>query len=329
MGTQLSFSDSLISQTRKTTRTEVKLNTISTFIDWDELHREIKKLFPISKKGGRPVKDLQVKIKMLFIQHLYNLSDPELEDQMNDRLSFQRFCGLSIADTIIDFSTFWRFKEKVAGAKLADTIFDQVYHRLEQEGLLLKKGTVIDATIIESSNKPLSKAKREELAQKPSSQIDTDASSTAKRGQKFFGYKGHIGTDVGSKLIGKKAFTTASPHDSQTKHTLFSGDEQAVFADSAYSNQADKRACRKLGIYYGVLDKGTRRRKLSSGQKKRNRQKSSVRSSVEHPFAYMKSKLKYEYARAKNIVRNELTFTMNCVIYNIMRGNYLLGKAKH
>ena len=327
MGTQLSFSDTLISQTRKRTRSEVKLNKIATLINWNDLHREVKKLFPVNKQVGRPVKDLKVKLKMLFIQHLYNLSDPELEDQMNDRLSFQKFCGVSISDSIIDFTTFWRFKEKIAEAKLADTIFDQVYARLETEGLILKKGTVIDATVIESSNKPLSKRKREELKENPSSQIDTDASSTAKRGSKYFGYKGHIGTDAGSTIIRKKAFTTASPHDSKTKHELFSGDEQAVFADSAYSNQADKRACRALGIYYGVLDKSTRKRKLSNTQKKRNKQKSSVRSSVEHPFAYMKSKLNYQYANAKNAVRNELTFTMNCVIYNIMRGSYLLEKA--
>lgn len=327
METPHSFLDTIISQNRKTTRTEIKLNTISTFIDWDALHVEVKKLFPVSKQGGRPAKDLLVKTKMLFIQHLYNFSDPELEDQMNDRLSFQRFCGISISETIIDFTTFWRFKERIAKAKLADSIFEQVYQRLEQEGLILKKGTAIDATIVASTTRPLSKARRAELVERPSSQIDTDASSTAKRGQKFFGYKGHIGTDVGSNLIRKKAFTTASPHDSQTKHELFSGDEQAVFADSAYSNKAEKRICRKLGIYYGVLDKSTRKRKLSKTQKKRNRQKSSVRSSVEHPFAYLKSKLSYGYASAKNIVRNELAFTMNCVVYNIMRGSYLLKKV--
>lgn len=327
MESPLSFLDTIISQNRKTTRTEVKLNTISAFIDWDALHAEVNQLFPVSKLGGRPAEDLLVKTKMLFIQHLYNFSDPELEDQMNDRLSFQRFCGISMSETIIDFTTFWRFKGRVAEAKLADRIFEQVCQRLEQEGLVLKKGTAIDATVVPSTNRPLSKAKRAELAERPSCQIDTDASSTAKGGRKFFGYKGHIGMDAGSRLIRKKAFTTASPHDSQTKHELFSGDEQAVFADSAYSNRAEKRICRKLGIYYGVLDKGTRRRKLSKSQKKRNRQKSSVRSAVEHPFAYLKSKLGYGCARAKNIVRNELAFTMNCVIYNIMRGSYLLKKA--
>jgi len=327
MGSQLSITDQIVLKNRKTTRSELKLSKISSLVDWDLIERDVKQLYPVNKQGGRPVSDLSVKIKMLFIQHLYNLSDPELEDHMNDRLSFQKFCGLSIEESIIDFTTFWRFKEKIGEVKLADKIFTQVNATLESKGLIVKKGTCIDATIIESGNKPLSHKKREELAETPSSQIDTDASSTAKRGSKYFGYKGHIGTDVGSKLIRKKEFTTASPHDSQTKEELYSGDEKAVFGDSAYSNQADKRKCRKKGIYYGILDKSTRRRKLSKTQKKRNKQKSSIRSSVEHPFAYMKCKLNYQYARAKNVTRNELTFTMNCVIYNIMRGDYLLKKT--
>lgn len=326
MSGQLSFADQLLQQTRKKTRSESNLDKISVLVDWVYILNEVKALYPVNKNGGRPVADLMVKIKMLFIQHLYNLSDPELEDQMNDRFSFQKFCGVLAGDTIIDFSTFWRFKEKIASHKIADKIFDQVYTNLEEKGLVIKKGTAIDATIISSSNRPISKEKRTSLRTSPSSQIDTDATSTAKRGKKYMGYKGHIGTDVGSKIIRKKKFTTASPHDSQTKEELISGDEKSVFADSAYSNKADKQSYRQQGIYYGVLDKGTRRKALSKSQKKRNKQKSSVRSSVEHPFAFIKTKLNYQFARAKNIVRNELAFTMNCVIYNIMRANFLITK---
>ncbi|MCP4458133.1 MAG: transposase [Cytophagales bacterium] len=93
--------------------------------------------------------------------------------------------------------------------------------------------------------------------------MDTDAHSTAKRGKKYFGYKGHIGQDIDSGLIRKRDFTSAQPPDSQQKEALFSGDEQAVFGERAYSNQAEKRAARQMGVYYGMLDKGTRRRKLS------------------------------------------------------------------
>jgi len=326
MSTQLSFADQIVSSTRKVTRSETKLFQLQEAIDWRPLLDLVRTFWPKGKQGGRPPKDLSVKLRMLFVQHLYNLSDPELEDQLNDRLSFQRFCGLSLSEEIIDFTTFWRFKERLVTQGAVASIFEEVNAQLEAKGLFVKKGTIIDATILPSSNRPLSKVRREELEQTPSVQIDTQASSTAKRGRYYFGYKGHIGVDLGSKLIRKKGFTTASPHDSQVKEELFSGDEQAVFADSAYSNQQDKRACRALGIYYGVLDKGTRKKPLSKSQKRRNRKKSSVRSAVEHPFGYMKERLGYAGCVARNLLRNELRFTMNCVVYNLMRGHWLMAR---
>ena len=91
-----------------------------------------------------------------------------------------------------------------------------------------------------------------------------------------------------SNLIRKKAFTSAQPHDSKLLDKLLSGDERAIFGDSAYSNKENKQEARKKGIYYGVLDKGTRKRKLSSTQKKNNKKKSKIRAKVEHPFAFMK-----------------------------------------
>ena len=331
---QLSFADQEVSINRKQTRAEVKLSKINRLVDWQKAVDELKVLYKSGKQGGRRPKDILPKIKMLFIQHLYNLSDPELEDQVHDRLSFQRFCGLSLSDEIVDFTTLWRLKERMVKANVDQHLFNQINEELDRKGLFVKKGTIIDASVIESSNRPLSKKKRSDLEQTPSSQIDTDATSTAKRGKYYFGHKGHIGVDQGSKLIRKQKFTTASLHDSQVNQELTSGDEQALFADSAYSNKADKRACREKNLYYGVLDKGTRKKPLSKSQKARNKRNSSIRSAVEHPFAYMKKQMNYLQCRAKNIDRNRLLpkasprkWTMNCIIYNLMRADYLLAKA--
>lgn len=321
---QLSFADLIVNKTRKVTRAEVKLDKINGVLDWKPLLELVSSCFPKSKLGGRPQKDLGVKMRMLLLQHLYNLSDPELEDQLNDRLSFQRFCGIGLSEEVIDFTTFWRFKERLVEQGAPVRIFEMVNGQLESKGLFLKQGTIVDASIVESSGRPLSKGKREELAKNPSDQIDIDAQSTKKNGKHYFGYKGHIGVDSGSKLIRKQCFTSAGPHDSTVKDQLWSGDEKFVSGDSAYSNQKEKRAFRKLGIYYGILDKGTRKRKLSNRQRARNRQKSSVRSAVEHPFAYIKKKLGYVCCRAKKMNRNALAFTMNCVVYNLMRADYLI-----
>ena len=162
--------------------------------------------------------------------------------------------------------------------------------------------------------------------QEDSSQIGTGAHPTAKRKKQYFGYKGHIGTDMGSGLIRKKAFTPARPHDSQLLDELLSGDGRAVFGDSAYSNKKDKQEAPKNGLYYGVLDKGTRKHKRSSTQKKNNTKKSKIRAKVEALFAYMKEKLNYRSTVAKTIGCNNLRFTMNCILYNIFRGNHLLLK---
>lgn len=325
---QYTFADMEINKNRKPSRVSVKLEQINAIVDWQSVLGLVQIVDRTdAKTGGCPHKDLLVKVKMLFLQSLYNLSDPELEDQVNDRLSFQKFIGLDFASTVPDYSTIWRFRERLIEHGINDKIFNIVLSALEAKGLLVKKGTIVDATIVESTNRPLSQQKREELKKSPSPQIDTDAHSTAKRGKKYFGYKGHIGTDMGSKLIRKRAFTSAQPHDSQLTGDLLSGDEQAVFGDSAYGKIADKQEARKNGKYYGMLDKGTRRRPLSASQKKRNKKKSAIRSAVEHPFGYMKEKLCYTKCVAKNLARNQFRFDMNCVLYNIFRANYLLSKA--
>lgn len=325
---QLTFADMELSMNRKASRITSKLSTINDIIEWDKVLDLVQVVDRTSKeKGGCPHKDLLVKVKMLFLQHLYNLSDPELEDQVNDRLSFQNFVGLDMSETVPDYTTIWRFRDRLSSEGVGEKLFVLVNSFLEAKGLFVKKGTIVDATIVESTNRPLSKEKREELEEKPSPQIDTDAHSTVKRGKKSFGYKGHIGTDVGSKLIRKRKMTSAQPHDSQVTGELLSGDEQCVFADSAYCNKADKHKARKDGVYYGMLDKGTRRRGLSKSQKKRNKKKSKVRSAVEHPFGYMKEKLGYTKCVAKNLSRNSFLFDMNCIMYNVFRAGYLLSRT--
>lgn len=317
-----------MSQERKP-RISQKLDDINRFIDWGALGKQVEVIDKSGgKKGGRPRYPVIKMLKIVFLQHLYNLSDPELEDQLLDRRSFRAFVGIGSDEEVPDYSTVWIFKDKLMKHEVLDTLFESIIVQLESKHLILKKGTIVDATIISSSNRPLSNKKRAELETKRQedeasvSQLDLDAHSTAKGGKKTFGYKGHIGVDVGSKLIRKRAFTAANVHDSQVK--LFCGDERARFGDKAYGNRQDKRDCRAEGIFYGVLDKATRRRNLSTKQRKRNGCLSRVRSAVEHPFAYMADKLDYDQAVAKTRPRNQLRFGFNCLLYNVMRGIYLL-----
>jgi len=326
---QLSFGDGLLSKRKKTSRMLKKLSEIDQIIDWQplvDLVRVIDKTDP--EKGGRPRKDLLWMIKAIFLQHLFNLSDPELEDQLIDRLSFQQFVGIHLDQEIPSFTTFWRFKEALAEQALDQQVFEQVTGQLADLGLLVKKGTIVDAAIIESSNRPLSDKRRQELAEDPSPQIDTDAHSTKKNGKWYFGYKGHIGVDIESKLIRKATFTPANRHDSTQTEELISYDEKSLFGDKAYNNGHHKYSARHYGWYYGVLDKAPRGGTLSGKQKKRNRKHSSVRAAVEHPFAWMKTKANLTAMRAKNEVRNRLRFMFNCIGWNLSRAAFLVRSSK-
>lgn len=324
---QLSFMDSIwsFSKRNKQSKAVATLAKIDTVVNWQALVNLVSVIDKSNtSKGGRPPLPFEWKVKMLFLQYAFNLSDEELEDQLIDRLSFQKFVGISFSQEIPDFTTLWNFKEALVTHKLMDRIFSSINHQLELHGLILKKGTIADATIIESDNKPLSKEKREALSQKPSAQIDTEAQSTEKNGKKYFGYKGHIGVDVESKIIRKRKFTPANVHDSQVLEELISGDERSIWADKAYPKDQHKRIARFLGIYYGILDKKKRGQELSKKQQKRNRQKSSVRAAVEHPFAFMRKKLRMGLATAKTQARNALRFDMNCIVYNVLRAAHLL-----
>jgi IS5 family transposase len=329
MSTQLSLMDAVLSFSRrsKTSKAVTTLSQIDKLVNWQALVNIVQGLDKTqSGKGGRPPIAFDIKLKMLFLQYTFNLSDEELEDQLIDRLSFQQFVGLSFEQEIPDFTTIWKFKEALVQNKLMDRIFSSIIAQIELEGLILKKGTIVDATIIPSDNKPLSKKKREELEQKPSTQIDTEAQSTEKNGKKYFGYKGHIGVDAQSKIIRKRTFTPANVHDSVEMENVLSGDEQSVWADKAYPKQKDKRAARAMGIYYGLLDKASRNNPLSGKQQKRNKQKSSVRAAVEHPFGFMSKKLKVTVLAAKNKLRNALRFDMWCIVYNVCRASFLLKR---
>lgn len=315
----------VFSRRRKESKMVITLGEIDKIVNWMALVNIAGVLDKSrTQRGGRKPFSIEGKLRMLFLQFLYNLSDQELEDQLIDRMSFQKFVGIALDEEIPDFVTLWRFKEALIKHNLMNRIFSSITKQLELKGLLIKKGTAVDATIIKSSNKPLSKEQRTRLEEKPSAQIDTDAKSTEKNNKKYFGYKGHIGLDIESKIIRKRSFTPANVHDSQKMEDCLSGDEKAVFADKAYANKKYKRASRALkDVYYGVLDKG---KKLSVKQQKRNKMLSRIRAAVEHPFAFMKNKLKYHKARAKNLARNALVFDMNCIIYNVLRASFLLKR---
>ncbi|MDR8394681.1 IS5 family transposase [Aliifodinibius sp. S!AR15-10] len=316
---QLSILDQWASGSGQVSRSTKRLSEIAEWIDWAPLYEIGRRIDKTGPQGGQPRKPVRWMIRGLFLQHLYQLSDPQLEDQLIDRLSFRRFAGLPLDQKVPDFSTFWRFREALAAEGQLEELFGEVNRQLEAKGLILRRGTVVDATIIESTGRPLSDDERQSLEENPSAQIDTDGDSTQKGGTHYFGYKGHIGVDVGSKLIRKLSFTAASPHDSTQTEKLLAGDERAIFGDKAYPSKDLKIRCRQEGIYYGILEKAYRNTPLSASQKTRNHRHRRVRRQVEHPFAAMKGRYGMRWATAKTKLRNKARFIMSAICWNIER----------
>jgi len=316
---QLSLLDSTFNARTKRSRADKLLKKINTFVDWENLESICKRMYKDSKRG-RPSVPIIVALKCLVLQYLYNLSDPALEDALIDRLSFQRFLGISFDTELPDFTTIWRFRERLIKADLLDEIFTSVLEQLDRRNLIIRKGTLVDATLVQAARKKAKNKSTGDGTVKRSSQKDHDASSTQKGGKQYYGYKGHIATDEGSNIIRRIRFTTASVHDSREFNNLICGDERSVFADKAYADDNIKRNLREKGIYCGIMDKGRRGRpKLSKKQKKKNTWKKKVRNAVERPFAHFKKHMGFRSVRYVNLERNELHFTFLCMIHNMRR----------
>jgi IS5 family transposase len=222
---------------------------------------------------------LEVIIKSMFLQLIYNLSDPRLEEEIADRISFQIFLGLTSGDSIPDETTICRYRKLFAENELDKKLFESFYNQLKRQNIVVEKGTIVDATIKEAQATHQSNRAK-------------DADFTTKRGKPYYGYKGHIAIDEDSEIIKKVEFTTASVHDSKMFDQLIDYSENAVFADKGYANKQRRKNLERKGIFDGILLKGYRNKLLTTCEKM-NRMLSTIRNKVERPFAYMKRILGY------------------------------------
>lgn len=291
-------------------RTGAFLDRMQALIPWTEIAEE---LTPALYDGttGRPGFPVTVLVKALLLEAWFNLSDPELEEQVLDRLSFQRFLGVSDRKDIPDETTVCRFRAKLVDIGAMEDLFSLVQTLITKEGVVVRPGTLVDATIIEAPKG----RKRED----GSSTRDTEAGFTKKNGSWHHGYKAHVATDPSGRFVRKVTTTSASVHDADTFDALTAGEGRAVFADKAYISEEKKRDFRRRGVYWGVLDRASRNHPLSQRQEQRNRKKSSVRSHVEHVFAWMKRLMGYRRSRYRGLRRNTAHALLIATAYNLKR----------
>jgi IS5 family transposase len=288
-----------------------------------------------STKGGRPPYPNILMFKIMILQSLFNVSDEQAEYQINDRLSWKRFLGLTLSEKAPDRTTIWEFREMLVISGLYDKLFTLFTLKMTEIGVITRKGSIVDASfeeaprqrntreenrIIKEENDIPEEWLKEENANKLA-QKDVDARWTKKNDEKYFGYKNHIKCDADSKMIVEWRVTDASVHDSQMIMALIDSFDLKLWADSAYVGEEIRN--RILGIYPEIKlyinEKGYKNKPLTDEQKASNREKSRVRSRVEHIFGHMASTASGFTVRTIGIMRAECVIVMKNLAYNISR----------
>lgn len=287
-------------------------------------------------QGGKPPYDRVLMFKIVILQRLYNLSDEQIEYQINDRLTFMRFLNLNLCDDVPDARTIWLFKEKLACAGVGEKLFNKFKSQLEEKSLIVNEGSIIDASFVEipkqrnkkdenddiKNGKIPEEWKKEENSNKLS-QKDTDARWTKKNNVSYYGYKDHVKVDSKSKLITKYEVTDASVHDSQVLGNLLDKNDKGktIHADSAYTGQ--EKTIKQKKVINQIHEKGYKNKPLTDEQKALNRIKSKTRVRVEHVFGFIENSMKGSFIRSIGMVRAELNIGLMNLTYNIFRYLFL------
>lgn len=291
-----------------------RLSKIDALIDWSPIEAIAKKLRP--GVDGRPPYPALTMVKALYLQALYDLSDPGLEAALLDRLSFRRFCGLALDETTPDETTILRFRHAAAEAGTMQLCFAEINRQLEAKGLMLKKGTLMDATLVAATHNP----PKFEAGPGASHPREPGASWTKKNGRSHFGYKAHIGMDQHSGLVRRAVLTGAKTYESEVADQLISWDEGSVYGDKAYPQKRRRAALKEAGIKDRIAK---RRHKseppLSPRQQLRNDLIARHRAPVEGVFSQMKRFYGWSRTRCHTLARNAADLFATLAVFNLKR----------
>lgn len=308
------------------------LEKLKEGVDFEKFRNLLEEsLYKLPKgKGGRPAYDYVLMFKILILQRYYNLSDEQIEFQINDRMTFMRFLDLTIADDIPDSRTVWKFTETLTDLALVKPLFDHFEQELEKLNLIVNEGKIIDASFVEA---PRQRNKREENAHIKQTktapeqwknphkiaQKDLDGAWTKKNNQSYYGYKNHTKIDDKSKLLTNYKVTDASVHDSQVMDDLLTEKDKGeeLYADSAYVGQ--EKTLKKYAVKNQIHEKGYKNKPLTEEQKKKNTEKSKRRARVEHVFGFMENSMGSMYYRKIGQKRAETVIGLMNLTYNMFR----------
>lgn len=263
-------------------------------IPWAELLAVIKKYYPKAGNGRQPI-PVERMLRIYFMQQWYGLSDPAMEDALYDSESIRRFADIDLGEDVIsDETTILNFRHLLEKHKLTEKIFEKTHLYLKERGLLVREGTIVDATIIDA---PSSTKNRERSR-------DAEMKQTKKGNRWYFGMKAHVGTDTRRGLVHKVVVTDASVHDSRVIDDLLDGEERVVYGDKAYADEVNRKEYQEHGIEWCINRKGNRSCALSEEDREWNHTHNRIRAKGERAFHIVKCLWNYRKVRYKGLAKN-------------------------
>lgn len=295
MSEQRSLADALVSPRLGRNK---RLEELHGLIDWAAVERIGEQLR--SGRTGRPPYATLMMLKAVYLQALYDLSDAELEEALVDRLSFRRFCGFALEAETPDASTICRFRQMASEQGVLERCFAALTQQLDAKGLVARKGTLMDATLVSARHKRPSI----EAGRGAGHEQEPEASWTHKGGKAFFGYKLHVGMDQ-SGLVRRAVFTSAKTYESEVADQLISWDEAAVYGDKAYTQKARRSRLRAARIKDRLMHRADKWHPVLARWKQRhNALIAKQRAPVEAVFSALKRFYGMRRARYATLARN-------------------------
>jgi IS5 family transposase len=289
-----------------------QLDRLHQLVKWYRFEKLISRLRDASI--GRPGYPPLVLFKALLLQSLYGLSDRDLEEALGDRLSFRRFVGLTLEETVPDHTVLNRFRNQLIGEGLLEKLFAELDRQLDNAGLILRRGTMLDATLIETAAARPPRGEDEEA-------VDPDAGLTSRKGKPgtTYGYKAHVGVDKGSGLVRRVITTAANVNDTVPADRLIVGDERIVWADAAYDTHARRAAIKARGAKARIVRRPHKLRPLTPRLKRYNRLIAPHRAAVETTFATWKRRMRLTAIRYIGLTKASAQVLMVAIAFNLRR----------
>lgn len=322
MDNQLSFADCEFIQKRRQTRKEKFLARMDKLIPWCRLEDLIKPHYPKPGKGRRPY-PLSSMLRVHCLQQWYSLSDPAMEDALYEVASMRLFVGLSLENPIPDHSTILHFRHLLEKHQLGRAIFEEISRWLSEAGILLKEGTLVDATIIEAPTSTKNK----------SGQRDPEMHQTKKGNQWHFGMKAHIGVDARMGFTHSLKTTSANEHDLNHAASLLHGEEDFIGADAGYRGAEKRQELKNVNAEFFIAEQPSKVKALKRDPRKNKIQlrieymKASIRAKVEHPFRIIKCQFGFVKTTYRGLAKNDNKLATLFALANLVKLDQLISRA--